>query len=83
MTWRIKNTKESKEAIKILKRYEGILQIQNKKIIIIVRKEEQLLKIFKEPVGYFETVGLTGSNIYFKIQLYKFLAKYSLLTGRH
>lgn len=47
----VKNTKESKEAVKIIKKYEEILENQNKRIINIERtpwehmgKQGQLLK---------------------------------------
>ena len=48
----VRNKKEPEEAIKIIKRYEEISKTQNRKIINIVGKQEQLLKKFKETEGF-------------------------------
>ena len=78
----VKNTKESKEAVKIIKKYEEILENQNKRIINIERtpwehmgKQGQLLKRFKEEDGFFALMGLSHSYAYFKIRLHNFLLK--------
>ena len=78
----VKNTKESKEAVKIIKKYEEILENQNKRIINIERtpwehmgKQGQLLKQFKEEGGFFAMVGLSHLYAYFKIRLHNFLLK--------
>ena len=39
------------------------------------QKQGELLKKFKEEDDFFDCVGLSRSNIYFKIRLYKFLCK--------
>ena len=50
-----------------------------KKIIInIVGKQGELQKRFKEQDEFFDGVGLSQSNIYFKVR-YKFLCKFSVL----
>ena len=53
----------------------------NKKIINIVKKQGELLKKFKEEDDFFDCVGLSRSNIYFKIRLYKFLCKLPVLKN--
>ena len=52
----------------------------NKKIINIVGKQGKLLKRFKQD-EFFDSVGLSQSNIYFKVRLYKFLCKFSVLKN--
>ena len=49
------------------------------KIINIVGKQGELLKRLKEEDELFDCVGLSRSNIYFKIRLYKFLCKFPVL----
>ena len=51
----------------------------NKKVIDIVGKQGELLEGFKEQNEFFDCVGLSRSNIYFKIRLYKFLCKFPVL----
>ena len=69
--------KEPAEAIIIISRYEDILKTQNKKIINIFGKQGRIsLKKIRETEGFFETVVLICSNIYFKFRLYKFLNPY-------
>ena len=63
----VKNTKEVKEGISLVKKYENLLKRANKKIINIVGKQGKLLKRFKEEDEFFDCVGLSRSNIYFKI----------------
>ena len=53
----------------------------NKIIINIVGKQGELLKRFKEQDEFFDSVGLSQSNIYFKVRLYKFLCKFSVLKN--
>ena len=50
-----------------------------KKVIGYISKQGELLKKFKDTWNFFDNVGLRKSTIYFKIFLYKFLKKYSLL----
>ena len=50
-------------------------------MIIIVEKRGQLLKGFKESQEFFETVGLSRSTIYFKMNLYKFFSKYPVVKS--
>ena len=53
----------------------------NKKIINIVGKQGELLKRFKEVDEFFDCVGLSRSNIYFKIRLFKFLCEFPVLKN--
>ena len=46
--------------------------------MVVIRKE--LLKTFKESEKFFNHVGLSKSNIYFKIRLCKFLTKFLVLS---
>ena len=59
--------KQPKGTIRLRKRYKDILKIPNKKIINIVKKQEQLSKIFGETGGFFEPAGLSRLIIYFTI----------------
>ena len=53
----------------------------NTKVINIMDKQGELLKRFKDIDKYFDCVGLSRSNVYFKIGLYKFLCKFSVLEN--
>ena len=53
----------------------------NKKIINIVGKQGELLKRLKEENEFFNYVGLSQSNIYFKIKLCKYLCKCPVFTN--
>ena len=75
----VKKTKESKEATSIIKKYEELLKGENRKIVNIAEKQGDLLKKFKESEEFFSGVGLSQSNIYFKIRLHKFLYKFPKL----
>ena len=79
MNEEVKNAKESKDGIFLLKRYEQLLKGANRKIIYMVGK--QLLKRLKEEDEFFDCVGLSLSNMYFKIRLCKFLYKFSVLKN--
>ena len=46
----------SQEAFKFIKRYDVVLNNQNKKVINIVGKQGQLLKQFKEAEGFTKDV---------------------------
>ena len=63
----VNQIKNLEEAAGIIKRYERMLKAKNVKIINIVAKQVKLLKQFKESEENLETVGLTRSTIYFKI----------------
>lgn len=73
------NTTDPNETIRIIKHYKKILKTKNIKVRNIAGKQSQLLKWFKESEEFFETAGLSHSNIYFKINLYKLLTKYPVL----
>ena len=75
----VKNVKGIAEGILLVKKYENFLKGANKKIINIVGKQGELLKRFKEEDEFFNSVGLSRSNIYFKIRLFKFLCKFPVL----
>ena len=79
MNEEVKNAKEPKKAISIIKKYEEPLKGENSTIINLVGKQGELLKKFKEDDEFFGHVGLSGSNIYFNIGLHKFLCKIPIL----
>ena len=77
----VKIAKEPKDGIALVKKYENLLKGENGKIINIVGKQSKLLKGFRGKDEFFDRVGLSRSNIYFKISLYKFLRKFPLLKN--
>ena len=81
MNKEVKNAKKPKDGIFSLKRYEQLLKEANRKINYRVGKQGTLLKRFKEEDEFFDYVGLSRSNIYFKIRLYKFLSKFPVLKN--
>ena len=60
----------------IIKQYEEIILTQEKKIVGLLIKQGYILKKFNDKEHFFETVGLSKSTIYFKINIYKFVKKY-------
>ena len=64
-----------------MQKYQNLLKGANKKIINIVGKQGELLKRFKEEDEFFSNVGLSRSNIYFKMRLFKFLCKFPVLKN--
>ena len=81
MNEEVKNVKEPKEGISLIKKYEDLLKGANKKINNIVEKRGELMKRFKDSDEFFDGVGLSQSNIYFKIRLYKLLCKFPVLKN--
>ena len=77
----VRNAKKPKDGICLVKKYEDLLRAANRKIVNIVGKQGELLKIFRDAEEFFDHVGLSRSNIYFKISLYKFLRKFLLLKN--
>ena len=77
----VKNAKDLKDAISLVKKHEDLLKSSNKRIIDIVAKQGELLKRFNDSDEFFDGVGLSRSNIYFKIRLYKFLCKFPALRN--
>ena len=77
----VRNAKEPKDVIYLVKKYEDLLKGANRKIINIVGKQGKLLKRFRDAEECFDHVGLSRSNICFKISLYKFLCKFPLLKN--
>ena len=77
----VKNAKDLKDAISLVKKHEDLLKSSNKRIIDIVAKQGELLKRFNDSDEFFDGVGLSRSNIYFKIRLYKFLRKFPALRN--
>ena len=73
------NAKETNDGIFLVKKFEDLLKGANRKIINIVSKQGELLKIFNDAEEFFDRVGLSRSNIYFKISLYKFLRTFPSL----
>ena len=72
----VENAKNPKYGISLVKKYEHLLKGANKKMINIVGKQGELLKRFKEEDKFFDCVGLSRSNIYFRIRLYNFYANF-------
>ena len=81
MNEEVKNAKEPKEGISLIKKYEDLLKGANKKINNIVEKQAELMKRFKDSNEFFDGVGLSQSNIYFKIRLHKLLCKFPVLKN--
>ena len=77
----VKNAKEPKDGILLIKKYEDLSKATNRKIINIVEKQGELLDRFKDSDEFFDSIGLSRSYIYFKIGLYKFLCKYPKLKS--
>ena len=77
----VKNVKSLNERISLVQKYKNLLKGANKKIINIVGKQGELLKRFKEEDEFFNSVGLSKSNIYFKMRLFKFLCKFPVLKN--
>ena len=79
MSKAVKNAKELKESICLTKKYEKLLKGANKQNYQHCRKQGELLKRLKEEDELCDCVGLSRSNIYFKIRFYKFLCKFPVL----
>ena len=77
----VKNVKSLNERISLVQKYENLLKGTNKKIINIVGKQGKLLKRFKEEDEFSNSVGLSKSNRYFKMRLFKFLCKFPVLKN--
>ena len=77
----VKNVKSLNEGISLVQKYENLLKGTNKKIINIIGKQGELLKRFKEKDEFFNSVGLSKLNIYFKMRLFKFLCKFPVLKN--
>ena len=77
----VKNAKNLKDGISLVKKYEDLLKEANRKIINIVGKQGQLLKRFKDSDRFFDGVGLSRSNRYFKINLHKPSCKFPVLKN--
>ena len=60
------NVKNSKEAILMTNRYEGIIKTQNEKAIGYNGKQGQLFKKFKDTENFCNNVGHSRSTTYFK-----------------
>ena len=55
----MKNAKDLKDAISLVKKYEDLLKSSNKKVIDIVAKQGELLKRFKDSDEFFDGVRLS------------------------
>ena len=77
----VKNVKSLNEGISLMQKCENLLKGANQKIINIVGKQGELLRRFKEEDEFFNKVGLSKSNIYFKMRLFKFLCKFPMLKN--
>ena len=72
----VKNAKSLNERISLVQKYENLLKGANKKIINIVGKQGELLKRFKEEDEFFDRVGLSRCNIYFKMRCLNFYVNF-------
>ena len=63
----VRNAKEPKEAMLIIKKYEELFKEELRKIINIVEKQEEVLLRFKKSDEFFSGVGPSRANFYFKI----------------
>ena len=77
----VKNVKSLNEGISLVQKYENLLKGTNKKIINIVGKQGERLKRCKEEDEFFDCVGLSRSNMYFKMRSFKFLCKFPVLKN--
>ena len=68
--------KELKDGISLVKKYEDLLKGVNRKIINIVRKTERVPKNIQDNEEFFDCVGLSRSNIYFKITYANFYVNF-------
>ena len=62
-----------------MNKYKELLKTQNKRIINIIRNQCQLLKQVKESAEFFESVFLSRSIFYFRMNLYKFVRKHPVV----
>ena len=76
-----RDAKEQQDGIDLAKKYEDPFRAANKKKINIVGKQGQLLKVFRDEDEFFDLIGLSRSNISFKISLYKLLRKFPSLKN--
>ena len=67
------------EAITMIKRYEEIIPIKNRKVGNFGRRQEKLPKKVKDNQNFFETINQNKTKICFKINLNKFLNIYPVL----
>ena len=65
--WKRLNAEEPQDGIDLGGKYEDLLKGANKKIINFLGKQGELLKRFRDEDKFFDRVGLSQSNIYFKI----------------
>ena len=79
--WRSKECEGAERRYRLSEKYENFLKGANKKILNVVGKQGELLKCFRDEDEFFDRIGLGRSNIYFKISLYKFLRKFTLLKN--
>ena len=72
----VKNEKEPKDGIALVKKYEDLLKGANKKIINIIGKQGEILKKFNKDGDFFFCLGPSRSNIYFTIRLQNFYVNF-------
>ena len=72
----VRNAKEPKDSIFLVKKYEDLLKGANRKMINIVGKQEELLQQFRDAAEFFNRVGLRRSNIYFKLAYTNFYVNF-------
>ena len=77
----VRNAKKPEDVISLVKKYEDLLKEATRKIIKTVGKQGELLKRFRDAEVFFDCIGLSRSNIYFRISLYKCLRKFPLLKN--
>ena len=67
MNKEVKNAKEPKDDISLVKKYEDLLERAKRKIRNIAGRQGALLKRFKNSEEFFDCDVLSRSNIYFRI----------------
>ena len=77
----VRNANEPQSGIALVNKCENLLKETKKKFINIVGKQDKILKGFRGEDEFFDCIGLSRSNIYFKISLYKMLPKFPLLKN--
>ena len=77
----VENMKSLNEGISLIQNNKNLLKGAKKKIININGNQGDLLKRYKEEDKFFDCVGLSKSNIYFKMRLFKFLCIFPVLKN--
>ena len=60
---KVRNAKQPRDSIALVKKYENILKGTKKKIINIVGKQSELLKCFRDEDEFFDRIDLSRSTL--------------------